>query len=418
MRPRWVVPVAVGAVVLLVATVVLALLRRAGDGDGRPAPPPPAYDPPGAFATGSGVPLPRELDGSPIPAVLNGFDLVAALPSGLQVLDTRTGTVRAWVAPGERTGTSTPPRAPVIVRLDGRSLVVGAFRVEVPGHGTTMGHDAVEVIAVDTAGYGRAAGARIDLSPSLSEAGRLRSAWVVGSGSDPQTRPVLVVTTEAGPERRPVSYGVDLSAGRVRWQADGFAAAAVTGGLAVGAQRVTGGQQLGAVRLADGRRAWVSGTATGSVTAWPAGPAVVAGLAVSAGNGERTLSLVETAGGRVLRRRSVGSGVTCRFDGRQTTVCSSGTAGSAWATGFDASTGRSLWELPDAAAGRVAPEVGAVWHGVAYGSTTNGPVALDARTGSDRPRSPGVTPDLVNAYVGVVAADLEHPRPSAHLAVP
>lgn len=415
MRPRWVVPAVVAAVVLLVATVVLALVRADRKNSAGSAPPPPSYDPPAVFAA-NGIPLPREIDDDPLPMVLDGFDAFVALPSGLQVLDIRTGQVRSSVAPEQRAMAGTPPRSPVIVTLRGRPTVVAAYRVEVPGHGTTLSHDAVELVAVDVAERRKVTGAKVDLPPSLSDAGRLRGAWVAGAGIVAGTEPLLVVGTEVGPDRSAVSYGVDLATSTVRWRADGLSAAAVTGGLAVGGQRVTGGQQVGAVGLADGRRAWVAGTPVSSVTVWPAGPAAVAGLAVSAGNGERLLSLVDVGTGRIMQRRAVGSGVSCRFDGRLTTVCSSGTAESAWAAAFDAPSGRALWELPDAAAGRVAPRVSTAWHGVVYGTTVNGPVSLDARTGVDRPGSPGVAPDLVNAYVGVVAATVERPRASAHLA--
>jgi hypothetical protein len=414
-RPRWAVPVAVTVAVLLVATVVLFALRHDREGAGA-APPPPSHDPPATFAPPPGTLLPREIDGDPLPMALNGFDAFVALPSGLKVIDTRTGEARAGILVERRVRSGPAPRAPVLVTVDGHLSAVAAFRVEVPGHGTTLGHDAVEIVACHTGEYRKVAGTRIDLPPSLSGSGRLRSAWVVGSGSDTASRPVLVVMTEVGPERRPVTYGVDLAAGRVRWRAEGLAAGAVTGGLAVGGQQAAGGYQLGAVTLGEGRRSWTSGTPAPTVTVWPAGPAAVAGLAVSGGRGERVLSLVDAATGRVLVRRAVGGGVACRFDDRQTTVCTSGTAGSAWAAGFDASSGRLLWELPDATAGRVAPAVSTAWHGVVYGMTENGPVALDARTGGDRPHSPGVAPDLVNAYVGVVAPGVDRPRARAHVA--
>ena len=43
----------------------------------------------------------------------------------------------------------------------------------------------------------------------------------------------------------------------------------------------------------------------------------------------------------------------------------------------------------------------AVWHGLIYGSTANGPVILDARTGQDKVTSPGADPSIVDAYVGI-----------------
>lgn len=416
MRPRWVVPAVVAFVVVVVLAVVLALVRG-GDGSGQGvAPPPPSYDPPAVFAE-KGTQLPRELDDDVLPAVLDGFDAFVALPSGLSVIDTRTGGVLAEIPPEAEEASGAPPRAPVLVTLSGRPAAVAAFRVTVPGHGTTVGHDAIELVAVDVAERTRAARARIDLPPSLSESGRLRTAWPVGAGvPSGGSGALVVVTAQVGPDLSATSYAVDLASGSVRWQVPGLTAGAVAGGLVIGAQRVTGGQRLGAVALADGRQAWGAGTPSSTVTVWPAGPASVAAATVSPGNGERLLVLADAATGRVLARRSVGGGLTCRFDGRLTTVCWSESAGGAWAAGFDANSGRALWELPAVAAGRVAPAVSTAWHGVVYGTTDNGPVALDARTGADRPRAPGVAPDLVNAYVGLVAATIDRPRPSAHLA--
>jgi hypothetical protein len=60
-----------------------------------------------------------------------------------------------------------------------------------------------------------------------------------------------------------------------------------------------------------------------------------------------------------------------------------------------------LWSLP--AAGRVPPQVSTAWHGAVYGTTVNGPVVVDARTGRDRNPAPGATPAVVDAYLGVGA---------------
>lgn len=76
-----------------------------------------------------------------------------------------------------------------------------------------------------------------------------------------------------------------------------------------------------------------------------------------------------------------------------------------WA--FDAAGGELLWKLPNRTAYRIAPRVTAVWHGRIYGSTENGPVALDARTGEGLPTSPGIAPYAVNEYVGLALKGTE-----------
>jgi len=434
MRRRWVVAAGFGAV-LLVAGVLVARHTGAGAGAGAAAGPPPAYDPPARFDPGPGTPLPRDADADPLPAVLNGFDAFLALPDGLRVIDTRTGDVRASVSPIPPAATSVPssvppsgsasvqpdvrlegpvPRAPVPVSVAGRAAVVAVFGVKVAGHGTTVGHDGVQVLAIDALTYAGVAAARIDLPVSLTDRNALREAWPVGLAGS-----VLVVGVRLGPDRSPASYGIDLAAGRLAWQLPGFEATALVGDRVIGAAAEPGGGlRVTAVGADDGRRLWVAagpGALTASV--WPAGPALVAVSSTDAGTGQRTLAVLDAATGVVRSSAPSQGGVTCRYDERATTVCSQPEAGQPWAAGYDAVTGRQLWQLPDATAGRVAPTVSTAWHGAVYGSTDAGPVVLDARTGADRPGTPNVAPDLVDAYVGLTAATALKPRPFAHLAL-
>ena len=134
------------------------------------------------------------------------------------------------------------------------------------------------------------------------------------------------------------------------------------------------------------------------------------------GTGRRALTMLDAGTGAVRSAQDSQGGVSCRYDERSVTICYQAVSGESWAAGFDARTGARLWQLPDAAAGRIAPQVSTAWHGVVYGSTDSGTVALDARTGADRPTVPNIAPDLVNAYVGVTAATVSRPRATAHLA--
>ena len=65
---------------------------------------------------------------------------------------------------------------------------------------------------------------------------------------------------------------------------------------------------------------------------------------------------------------------------------------------LDAVSAQLLWSLP--AAGRVPPQVSTAWHGAVYGTTVNGPVVVDARTGRDRNPAPGAAPVVVDGYLG------------------
>ncbi|MEU3407686.1 hypothetical protein ABZ766_27585 [Streptomyces sp. NPDC006670] len=101
------------------------------------------------------------------------------------------------------------------------------------------------------------------------------------------------------------------------------------------------------------------------------------------------------------RQDDVPLAARCRHDGGGAVVC----WGRNDVTAVDATTGATLWRLPDEKAGRIAPQVTSVWHGRVYGKTPNGTVALDSRTGADLPAPPRITPDLVSAYTGVAIAE-------------
>ncbi len=79
--------------------------------------------------------------------------------------------------------------------------------------------------------------------------------------------------------------------------------------------------------------------------------------------------------------------------------------GSGVVLAVDATSAQLLWKLPDDSGHRVAPDVSTVWHGLVYGKTTNGPVILDARTGADRPGTPGAAPSVVDGYAGLALGD-------------
>jgi hypothetical protein len=418
-RGRW---LAVAATMIVVAVLLIVVRLLTGGDASTAAGPPPAYDPPATFATDRGVGLPRAAAADPLPLVLVGFDAVIALPDSLQVVDTRTGDVRVTVpvlpGPSEVQVTGTEPTTPVLATVAGRPAVVAAFQVSVPGHGTTLGHQAVELVTVAQTGYAPVARARIDLPVSLADPVALRSVQVVGADAGR-----LVVVVRQGSDQVPTSYVVDPVSGKVGWQLAGFEADAVVTHRVVGVLGGSGGgtggidtnYRVAAVGVDDGRQVWtVAGSPARAASVWAAGPALVATSVTDAVTGARTLSMVDVATGTVRGSWPAEGGVTCRFDERSSTVCAEAESGQAWAAGYDAVSGRLLWQLPDAAAGRVAPQVSTVWHGVLYGSTENGPVALDARTGADRPVSPGAVPALVNAYVGISAATISTPRPMAY----
>jgi PQQ-like domain len=439
MRRRWVVAV----VALLVLAVGVPVVRHlgSGGGPGAAAAPPPSYDPPSTFDDGPGTPLPQAADADPLPGVLNGFDAFLAAPDALQVIDTRSGQLRASVTPvtapspaGSGGAPTTDPavsplddgadpRPPVLATLRGRPVVIAVFGARIAGHGTTVGHDGVRVVAVDAASYATVTTGRIDLPVSLTGRYALREAWAVGvSGS------TLVIGVQLGPDRTPAGYAIDLAAGQQNagqqaagqpaWHLEGFTPTAVVGPVVTGSTAdARGAYRVAGVGVTDGRRIWTAaGDGALTATVWPAGPTLIGMTSTEAGTGRRALTMLDAATGAVRSTQDSQGGVSCRYDERSITICYQALSGDSWVAGFDATTGRRLWQLPDGAAGRIAPRVSTAWHGVVYGSTDSGTVALDARTGADRPAAPKVAPDLVNAYVGVSAATVSRPRATAHLA--
>jgi hypothetical protein len=317
------------------------------------------------------------------------------------------------VTPAAQGAVGAVPRAPVVTTVGGRAVVVAAFVVTVPGHGTTVAHDAVEIVVLDRDGLQRLPGARIDLPPTLGDEGRLRAAWTIGAVGD-----AVLVVAELGPEREPVTYAVAVPGGAVRWRAPGFAAAFVAGGNVVGAQRAPDGSRVRALGVTDAGERWTAGTDDETVVVSRGGPSSAAAVSVAAGSGRRALTFYDVATGRPETRQVLPGPVTCRYDDRLVTVCWNAEASRPWAIGLDGTTARPLWTLPDAAAGRVSPQVTTVWHGTVYGTTENGPVLLDARSGADVPGAgPGVAPDLVNDVIGVVGATIDRPRARAYPAV-
>ena len=205
------------------------------------------------------------------------------------------------------------------------------------------------------------------------------------------------------------------------WSADGVAVDAVladgpAGGTALGVATAPGASRAYAdsavvgLDAVTGLRRPTSPAASGARSCAPRrSPPPARGSPSSPGARPRrrsprpsaSLRFVDARGAEV-RTVDVGSSYTpprCVWDEAATTVC----GGDTRVFAVDATTAAPLWELPDPGANRVAPRLTTAWHGAVYGTTVNGPVVLDARTGADRDTRPGAAPVLVNAYLGLGA---------------
>ncbi|PVZ04270.1 hypothetical protein [Actinomycetospora cinnamomea] len=399
-------PVAGRVIVVVVLTVltVLGVLTGCGGADVEDAPPP-AYDPPTGFAAptgslfvGSGTRV-FGRDADDLPAALVGTAVWATDGGRVLRVDSTGAEIPGPAAPPGRHAAGRP-----VATGDG-AVLVGAASV-VPGSGTTPPGLSVELLAFDAAtGALRWSAPTVlpwaDRPPAVA----LRVAGVVAG--------VAVLT--AGTDTRRTALGVDLTSHAVLWTADGVAVDAVL------ADGPAGGTALGVATTPGQSRAYASSTVVGldvvtglrrfdgevlrgpEIT--PAGP----GLAVVSGRTAATTLTAPSASlrfvdarGATVRTVDVGRSYTpprCVWDEAATTVC----GGDARVFAVDATTAAPLWELPDPAANRVAPQLTTAWHGAVYGTTVNGPVVLDARTGADRDTRPGAAPVLVNAHLGVGA---------------
>lgn len=394
----------------MIAAVVGVLAVAAGCASG-PAepPPPPSFDPPVGFAAPTG-----RVFGSGTRTSGQDLDDLPATLVGTAVWATDGGKLARVDSVGAPTTVALPPGAVASGRpwasADGAQVLAGAATT-IPGSGTTPPGLGAALLVIDPTSATVAA----TIPAALPWTDRPSSVRLRVAGA-PGGLAVLTATTDT----RRTTVGIDVAARQVRWTADGVDAGVLLAGApggpvavgtavpagqnpayatasVVGLDARTGQRRFGLAEGADGLR---------SATVAAAGPA----LAVVSGREARRTSLLGApaslrfvgADGGVRRTQELGTSLTaapprCVWDEASTTVCADRTR----AFAVDAATGAPLWALPDPAANRVSPAITTAWHGAVYGTTVNGPVVLDARTGTDRDRNPGAAPVLVNAYLAV-----------------
>lgn len=364
-----------------------------------------AFDPPRTFDMTAGHPVPESavrgrLSGfgalvDPLPMVLEGSRGFVASVEHLEVVDLASGAVTGTLTPENEPALSSellnplagnnPVTAPVRADLGGATWLVTAFAATVKGEGTTAPRHVAEILAVDAATGTQQRHATFDDTTAVEAQGRDHPIVVGSTGGA-----VVVQTAD-------VANAIDLASGKTLWSRPKFVAKAVAGGVVVGVQD----RRARALDVLTGAEKWQS-PAYESLTVAPGSTKVVI-VTGSSTAGKQLFQLLDATSGRVLHEDSatgsIGYIIDCVYDEAAVTVCQTDRP-SQWAGAFD-DTGKWLWELP--AEGRVAPVVTGAWHGAVYGSTPNGPVVLDGRTGADRETKPGASPWLVNEYFGVAA---------------
>ncbi|MFF7234477.1 PQQ-binding-like beta-propeller repeat protein [Streptomyces sioyaensis] len=382
----------------------------------KPAASPPlrkSYDPPQKFAT-KGVALPQAAAGDsismggtirkPLPLVLHRTRAYVAAADSLQAIDTGTGKTTSTVRPRHKSiaGKDAETSAPVLTQ-DGKQALV-PFAIEFPGKGTMPGRAGIELDAVDTT-TGKAAWT-LDIDDRPSWAGQ------------PGTRARVVATTKStavisvGNGERGATYAVDLDSRKATWRNDKVAAAAVIGdtAVAVTSKGSVRQQVIGLDINHDGKRSW-SKLDGYELTVRPASPHLIAVTGSDYNSGDSIGVLLKPDGSKAADLTGDSSSLTCHYDDASVTVCQTEEPRTLT---LDARTGKQLWSLPEKGGNRVAPTVTAAWHGVVYGTTSNGPVTLDAKTGADRSTSPGAAPVAVNEYTGVALDQADHRTLLAH----
>jgi len=366
------------------------------------------FDPPTRFDAGTAVTMPAEAfsDGAgfklpTMPVTLSGAWAFVATTRSVLVVNTATGASEVTVKPeapevpllegGSR------PAAPILAHAKGRAVVVAPIAVRVRVQGTTPGHDGIAVFALDQATGALLWSIQVPIPEGATRAGLYDVVRAVGADG-----PILILTCGR------TTYGIDLNQKTLVWTQTGFQAQEVTNDLAVGLwipeAITTQTTRLGALHTSDGTRAWTSAQNRYYENVLVAG----GDIAVVTGRGEGqslfAVTVVNTRTGRPVStstQRDVYQ-LSCWYDQASVIVCSVNDRPDhirAWA--LDTTTGTRLWDLPDKAANRIAPVVSTTWHGLVYGSTENGPVILDARTGADHPGDPGIAPDFVNEYTAL-----------------
>ncbi|MEO3799312.1 hypothetical protein [Nonomuraea sp. B1E8] len=125
----------------------------------------------------------------------------------------------------------------------------------------------------------------------------------------------------------------------------------------------------------------------------------------AAGYGSRIRGYVfdVRTGRRLIEFRT--SATRCIHDQEATLLCQNSFYFDNPLTAYDTSTGKKLWQLP--VAERVAPRMTTAYRGLVYGSTSNGPVILDARAGKDKVTTLSVAPIRVITGFGFAVRERE-----------
>ncbi|SCL22177.1 PQQ-like domain-containing protein [Micromonospora nigra] len=297
---------------------------------------------------------------------------------------------------------------PMIAEVDGKPTAFLTYRVVIEGSGTISDRTVMRVASFSLADGAVGWQTDVDDERIPSDSG-LGVDKVVAANSDH-----VVVSTDShdtGGLGSDFTTVLDARTGKIRWSNPAFQARALDGDTVAGmrstdyrakAERATIG-----LAASDGAQRWIHENTrpSGVLGSGQLGGGLMQVYPVRGNSEGRPAGLIEIKTGREVIRFEPAGTATCRYDGEAVVVCAqhggrSGETGSMAA--YDATSYKLLWQLPDKAAGREAPKLSAARRGAIYGSTSNGPIILDARTGQDKVTDLSFTPDVVIPGFGIV----------------
>ncbi|MYR45882.1 PQQ-binding-like beta-propeller repeat protein [Streptomyces sp. SID5910] len=414
---------------ILVAGLALALTTACGSsgGDGGPQrgtspsssadrrtpAPAKAYDPPLKFAegledrhyvaggTGEGK-WSVSLEGTTVFAVsddelramnaLNGEELWSVKPQGTLAEDTDYGT--------EAVG------SPELIDVDGKTAVLAAFSITEPGTGTVPDRALLELTAVAADSGKRLWTTQLE-RPEGEEEGE---PYVAGASDS-------AVVLSFGGNGSAVTMGVSLTTRKASWTEKGFYADFVDAGIVVGrggADSVFGGgMSVEGRRIDDGSTAWTYKDHLNSAELAPAGGGLfTADVDAPFEQDADIATLLTTATGKSPAGFQAAApfghptDLTCWAGEGTALLCEVAEKFDKKVVAVSPGNWKELWSVTDEDESRLMPSISTVFHGAVYGSTENGSVILDARTGKDKAASSEGTPFTVNEYLGLFSGSL------------
>jgi hypothetical protein len=371
------------------------------------------HDPPVSFAQGGPrLPISASVDRRDRSVTLVGKTAFVATRHAVQVVSLRSGAVRRTIAPPAPSGT--PPSrssssgpldrgpAPVVTSLFGHKVVLSAYLQASPGQGTTPGTLSIVVEVITPARPYDARSVRVPIPGQPESAGPLTPAslHVIGASDG------IVVVARTRGSQNPVTRALDLGSGKPLWTSSKIVPKTVyRHTLLASREDAKGETHLVGLDVAKGKSRWTSkrGLISDPSVFGAAGKHVLVSGTLYTGNAYNYLSLLDVTTGQhrdVKKPSEDARSYRCVYDQQRTSVCSGDLHHQV--LGVDARSGKVLWQIGGPGhQDRLVPHISTTFHGAVYGSTRNGSVVLDARTGKDRNTHPGLTPVLVNRYVGV-----------------